>query len=181
MAPDVSRYRNCRRPLKKTFFGIQVDVCRPALCSAVGLDADPVVDRVFEPLLAAKIPLGRLDGDVAQQKLDLVQLASGLAAQAGTGSTQVMRGQIFNGRSLGAVFGNMPYDPLRYAISPRLAGTAYTPKHAAFVHASRYKPAIDGALDPIRNRDRPNVPALANQIPQWPNDSRAVEDGRPPG
>ena len=56
------------------------------VCSTVGLDADLVVDRVLETLLTAKISLGRLDGDVAQQELDLVQLASGVAAQAGAGS-----------------------------------------------------------------------------------------------
>jgi hypothetical protein len=50
---------------------------------AVGLDADPIVHGVSKTLLAAKIPLGRLDGDVAQQELDLVQFASGIAAQAG--------------------------------------------------------------------------------------------------
>jgi hypothetical protein len=41
----------------------------------------------LKTLFAAKIPLSRLDGDVAQQKLDLVQFASGIAAQTGTGST----------------------------------------------------------------------------------------------
>ena len=62
------------------------------MCSIGGLDADPVVYRVLQALLAAKVPLGPLDRDVAQQKLDLVQFASSIAAQAGTGPTEVMRG-----------------------------------------------------------------------------------------
>jgi hypothetical protein len=48
--------------------------------SAVGLDADQVVDRVSKALFTAKIPLGRLDGHVAEQELNLVQLPSGIAA-----------------------------------------------------------------------------------------------------
>jgi hypothetical protein len=37
------------------------------------LNADPIVDRVPKALLAAKILFGRLDGNVAEQELDLVQ------------------------------------------------------------------------------------------------------------
>ena len=62
------------------------------VCSSIGLDSDPVVDRVLKTLLTAKIFLGRLDGDVAEQKLDLVQFPSGIGAQAGTGPAEVMRG-----------------------------------------------------------------------------------------
>jgi hypothetical protein len=53
--------------------------------SAVWLDADPVVSGVLKALLTAKIPLSRLDRDVAQQELDLVQFPTGIAAQAGAG------------------------------------------------------------------------------------------------
>jgi len=59
---------------------------------AVGLDTDPVVDRVSKALLTAKIPLGRLDGDVAEQKLDLLQFTSGITAQAGARPAEVMWG-----------------------------------------------------------------------------------------
>jgi hypothetical protein len=34
--------------------------------SVVGLDADSVIDRIPKALFAAKISLGRLNGDVAQ-------------------------------------------------------------------------------------------------------------------
>ena len=54
-------------------------------CSPVGFNADSVIDRISKTLLTAKIPLGRLDGDVAQQKLDLVQVPSGIAAQTRAG------------------------------------------------------------------------------------------------
>jgi hypothetical protein len=118
----------------------------------------------LKTLLAAKVFLGRLDRDMAEQKLDLVQFPSGVAAQTGASPTEVMRGQIFNGCPSGAFFDDVPYDPLRYAVSPGFACAAHAPKHAAFAHASGYKPGIDGALDPIRNRHRPNMPRLTDQI-----------------
>jgi hypothetical protein len=79
-----------------------------------------------------------------------------------------MRGQILNGSSFGAFLYNVPHDPLRYTVSPGLACAANAPKHAAFAHASGYKPGIDRALDPIRNRHRPNMPGLADQIDDGP-------------
>jgi len=110
------------------------------MCSIAGLDSDPVVDGISKMLLAAKVPLGRLDGDVPQQELDLVQFASGFAAQAGASPSEVMWGKPINGRFLGAVLHDMPHNPLRYTISPSLSGAANTPKHAAFADASRGKP-----------------------------------------
>jgi len=107
---------------------------------------------------------------VAKQKLDLVQFSPGVAAQAGAGPTQVMRGQVFNGCSFSAVLYDMPHGPLRYTLSPCLACSANAPKDAAFVYASGHKPRIDGALDPVGNGDRSDVPAFANQI----NDSPVV-------
>ena len=62
------------------------------MCSIAGFDADPIVDGVLKALLTAKISLGRLDGDVAQQKLDLVRFPSGIAAQPGAGPPEIMRG-----------------------------------------------------------------------------------------
>lgn len=138
-------------------------------CSVVGFDPDAVVDRVVKALLAAKIFLGRLDGDVAQKKLDLVRFPSGIAAQTGAGPTEVMRGEVFNGCSFGAVL-YVPHDPLRYAASPGLACTANAPKHAAFAHTSGRKPRIDGAFDPVRNWHRPDMSALPDQI----NDSPVI-------
>ncbi len=47
-------------------------VCR-CVRSEVWFDADPIVDGVPKTLFAAEIPFGRLDRNVAEQELDLVQ------------------------------------------------------------------------------------------------------------
>ena len=69
---------------------------------------------------------------MAEQKLDLVQFPSGVAAQAGARPTEVMRSYIFNGCSFGAVLDDVPHYPLRHTLSPGLARAANAPKHSAF-------------------------------------------------
>jgi hypothetical protein len=44
--------------------------------------------------LASEIALGRLDGYVAEQKLDLIQFTAREVAETGTGAPQVVRGQL---------------------------------------------------------------------------------------
>ncbi len=136
--------------------------------STVGLDPDPVVDRVLKSPHTAKIFFGRLHGDVAEQKLDLVQFTSGIATEAGRGPTKVVRRQVLDGCSLGAVLHDIPHRSFRYAGSPSLACAANAPKYAAFAHACRNEPGIDSALDPIRNGHGPNVSTLADQVDDGP-------------
>jgi hypothetical protein len=137
-------------------------------CSNVGLDADPVIHRVLKALLTAQIPLSRLDGDVAEQKLDLVQFPSGIAAEAGTGAAEIMWRQILNGCSFGAVLHDVPHNPFRYTIAPSLARTASAPKHATFTQSCGRKPRVNAVFEPIRYENRPNMPGLANQINDRP-------------
>lgn len=105
---------------------------------------------------------------MAEQKLDLVQFPSGIAAQAGAGPTEVMRSQLINGCSFGAVLHDVPHNPLRHTISPSLARAANAPKHATFTQSCGRKPRVNGALDPVRYGHRPNMPGLANQINDRP-------------
>lgn len=81
-------------------------------CSDVGLDADPAVYRVLWTLLTVKIFFRRLDRNVAEQELDLVEFPSGIAALVGAGAAEIMRGEVFNGCSSGAVLCSVPRDPL---------------------------------------------------------------------
>lgn len=47
----------------------------------VRLQSNVVVNGFLEPLFASEVSLCRLDGDVTQEKLNLLQFASGLVAQ----------------------------------------------------------------------------------------------------
>jgi hypothetical protein len=101
-------------------------------------------------LFTAKIPLGRLDGHVAQQELDLVQFPSSIAAQTSAGPSEIMWGKPINTCSFGAVLHDVPLDPLRHTISPGFARTTNAPKHATLTQSGGRKPRVNGALNPIR-------------------------------
>ena len=105
---------------------------------------------------------------MAQQELDLIQFTSCIAAQAGAGPAQVVRGQVINSRSFRAVLHDVPHDPFCYTASPSLAGPANAPKDTAFAYAGRSEPGIDDTLDPIRNGHRPNMSTFADQIHDGP-------------
>ena len=62
--------------------------------SGIGLDSQPVVHCNPELLLASEIALRRLDGDVAEQELDLIQFAARQVAQTGASAPQVVRGEL---------------------------------------------------------------------------------------
>jgi hypothetical protein len=50
-----------------------------------------IVHRMSEILLAAEIPFRRLDGCMAEQKLNLLKLTAAAVAQFGTCPTQIVR------------------------------------------------------------------------------------------
>ena len=80
-----------------------------------------VVHWMSEILFAAQIAFRCLDGCVSQQELNLLQLAAARVAQLGTGSPQVMWGDVLQARSLAATLDYIPHDILRDAFSPHLS------------------------------------------------------------
>src|SRR2546426_656346 len=50
----------------------------------LGFNAKPIVDSVPEPLLAAQVSLRRLNTDMPEQKLNLLQFAAGFVTQPRT-------------------------------------------------------------------------------------------------
>ena len=57
-------------------------------------DLEPVIHRVTQVLLASQITLRSLDGDMAEQELNLFQFTAIAVAQLGTGPSQVMGGHV---------------------------------------------------------------------------------------
>lgn len=58
------------------------------------LDADAVVDGGSEPLRAAEVPLGCMHRDVAEEKLDLLQLAASGTAESSTTPAEIVRREL---------------------------------------------------------------------------------------
>ena len=108
------------------------------------LDAQPVVYGVPKLLFAPEVTLGRLDRDVPEQKLDLVQFAAGQVAQSRTGASQVVRGQLrdagFGGPAAAArttSHSTIAVIPLPQTRPPLLMARNTVPSviHAAVIHA----------------------------------------------
>jgi hypothetical protein len=64
------------------------------------LQADFVVHRISEPLLAAQVSLRGLNTYMSEQELDLIKLSACLVAQSGTGTAEIVRR---NAKPLGAI------------------------------------------------------------------------------
>ena len=62
--------------------------------SGTGFDSQSVVYGNPELLLASEVAFGCLDGDVAEQELDLIQFTTGEMAETGAGAPQVVRSQL---------------------------------------------------------------------------------------
>ena len=115
-----------------------------------------------EVLLAAEVALGRLDGRMPQQELNLFQFAAAVVAQLRARSPQIVRGDMFQARPLAAAPYHVPDDILRYASSPYLAGSCDRSEDSSFRNPCRQHPLIERGLHPLRNRHRADVAALAD-------------------
>src|SRR5580765_396745 len=77
--------------------------------SRAGLNSDLVVDGLSQSLLTAEIFFSSLHRDVAQQKLNLFQLAPGAVAEAGTRSSKVMRREFYDSNLACVLLDDMPH------------------------------------------------------------------------
>ena len=57
-------------------------------------EAETIIGSVGEVLAGAQVSFGRLDCGVAEQQLDLLEVAAGGAAELGAGAAQVMRPEL---------------------------------------------------------------------------------------
>jgi hypothetical protein len=80
-----------------------------------------IVHRMSEILFAAEIAFRRLPGYVPQQELNLLKLSAVRVAQLRTGSSQVMRCNMLQARSLAAGLDYVPHHILGDAFSPYLS------------------------------------------------------------
>jgi hypothetical protein len=123
---------------------------------------------VSEILFAAEIAFRRLHGCMPQQELNLLQLATARVAQLGTGSPQVMRGNVFQSRSFAAGLDYVPHNILRHPFPPYLSRPGDGSKDSSLRDPGCRRPLIERSLDPFWNGYRADVSALADQIHHCP-------------
>src|SRR5205814_10313025 len=94
----------------------------------------------------AEIAFRRLDPCMPQQELNLLQFATAAVAQLRTGSTQVMRCNMLQARSLAAGLDDVPHDILRDAFPPHLSGSGDCSKDPSLPDPSCDRPLSSAAL-----------------------------------
>jgi hypothetical protein len=95
------------------------------------LDANAVVDGSTNPLFAAQVSLGSLDGNMPEKELNLFQFSAGCMAQFGARAPQIMRRQLCNAENSRVLFNDMPGYPLRYAVTPVFTRTTDTSEQSS--------------------------------------------------
>jgi len=108
---------------------------------------------VTEILFATEIAFRCLHRCVAQQELNLLQLASAAVAQLRTGSPQIVRRDMFQARSLAAVLHHVPHDILRDALPPHLSFPGDGSKDPSISDPGCRSPLIECCFHPCWNGD----------------------------
>jgi hypothetical protein len=85
---------------------------------ATRFDSQSIVHGNSELLFAPEVTLGRLDGDVAEQKLDLIQFAAGEVAEACAGAPEIMRCEPVDAGAPSRCPYHVPEHFRRHAIAP---------------------------------------------------------------
>lgn len=135
-----------------------------------GIDSEieQIVDRMAQILFAAEIAFRRLYGCMAQQELNLFQLATAAVAELGTSPAQIMGCNMLQSRSLTACLYDVPDHVLRDAVAPNSSSSADRSEDPALRDASLCGPFIKRGFDPHWNRYGADMAALADQIHDRP-------------
>jgi hypothetical protein len=113
-------------------------------------------------LLASEVALRRLDGNVAEQELDLVEFAAREVAQTRTGSSEIVRRQFVDAGASSRRADDVSQHFGRHAVSPYAPGLVNRSKDRPAGDGDRRGPRIYGRLHPRWDRNGPYMAALAD-------------------
>jgi hypothetical protein len=128
-----------------------------------GLQPDAIIYRIPESLFASQLALGRLYGNVAEQKLNLLQFAAGLVTEAGASSPEVVWRERWDLTVLCLLLHDTPNDLGAEAGSPNSA-CLVDRKKSTGRDSRGLRPGINPSFHPIRDWNGSYVAALADEI-----------------
>ena len=105
---------------------------------------------------------------MAQQKLNLFQLASPRMAQPGTASPKIMWRQLVDSHFLGELLHDVPNDLVRHSLSPDSPCLTHAAKQLPVADTSGCEPIIYYLLDPSGKWDGANVASLPEKVHDCP-------------
>jgi hypothetical protein len=125
---------------------------------------DTVIRRMNQILSRAKIPFGRLHRSVAQQQLDLLQLAAGGPAQLRRRAAAIVRRDARDASSRRIWPEHLPDHLFGQDVALHLVAAVDAPEHMTVLHAGGTGPGIDCNFDPSWHRNRPHAAVLSNKV-----------------
>jgi hypothetical protein len=130
----------------------------------VWLQANSVIDSIAKPLLTVQVAFCRLDRNVAQQKLNLLQFTASLMAQAGACASEIVRRESRNLTVFCLLLHDAPDDLGAEAGCPDPSSLIDRAKESASGDSVSLHPRVNSSFYPVRNRNCSNVAALADKI-----------------
>ena len=117
---------------------------------------------------AAEVSLGRLHRDVAQKKLDLLQLAAGGTTKPSATPSEIVRRELGYANLRSELLDDVPNEFLRHPFAPDLACAAHASEEATTCDSGGFHPLIQEAPHPIGYGDGSNVARLSTQVNDCP-------------
>src|SRR5262245_49187964 len=134
----------------------------------IRLNSEPIVDGTTQPLLASEIALRRLDREVSEEKLDLVEFPAGQMAQSRARAPKIVRRQLVDVGAGSGSADDIPQYLRRHPIAPDAPYSVDGAEHDAVRDSRGDRPFVDRGFHPGRNRHRAHMPTLANQVGNHP-------------
>jgi hypothetical protein len=123
---------------------------------------------MYQVLFRAQVPFGRLNGRVAEEQLDLLQLASRCSTQLRAGPTGVMRRDTGESDRLRILLEHLPNDFLSQVFAPSAIGPVYWSEQVAVCQSGRRSPCVNRDLRPCWHWDCSDASVLADEIHDAP-------------
>src|SRR5882762_2280954 len=79
-----------------------------------------------------------------------------------------MRRELLDARAAGRFLHDLPQHLRRHAFAPYAAGLVDRAEYRAFGNSGSSAPDVNRSLDPLRDRNRPDMSRLALQVPDHP-------------
>lgn len=114
---------------------------------------------------------------MTEEELNLFKLSAIGVTQLGTGSAEVVWGDVFQTSSFAAGLDHVPHHILRNAFAPGPSSPGNRSKHLYFLNAGSTGPDVESRLDPVRDRNCSDMSTLPDQV-QSPS-ALAVSGFRP--
>ena len=117
---------------------------------------------------AAQVALGRLYRDVAEEKLDLLQLAASGTTEPSATSAKIVRREFVHANLRRELLDYAQDELLRYPFAPNLSSAAHAAEEATTGDSSSFHPLIEQTPHPVGDGDCTNVTSLPTQVNDCP-------------